>query len=109
MPDIHIDSGKAERMIAQILRDEKKLLPAEAIALAANICCRLSSAMATPTHAPLHGYRLIRDWPPHGSDFTEAVGRKIADVNDNVAHQLWKLVYERAADLPATMADPSRI
>ncbi|HWX17928.1 MAG TPA: hypothetical protein VNY07_15205 [Chthoniobacterales bacterium] len=109
MADIHIDSGKAERMIAQIMRDEKKLLPADANALAANICRRLSSAMATPTHTPLQGYRLIRDWPPHGSDFTEAVGRKIADVNDKVAREVWKLVYERGADLPATMADPSRI
>jgi hypothetical protein len=49
MADIRIDAAKAERMIAQILREEKKLLPADANELAANICRRLSSAMATPT------------------------------------------------------------
>jgi hypothetical protein len=30
MPNIQIDAAKAERMIAQILRDEKKLLPTDA-------------------------------------------------------------------------------
>src|SRR6267378_2959600 len=53
MADIQIDAAKAERMIAQILRDEKKLLPADANALAANICRRLSSASVglSPTGA----------------------------------------------------------
>jgi hypothetical protein len=106
MADIRIDAGKAERMIAQILRDERKLLPADANAIAANICRRLSSAMATPTNQPLQGYRLIQDFPPFGSDFTAALGEKIADVNDRVARELWKLVYDRARDLPAGVADP---
>jgi hypothetical protein len=58
MAEIQIDAAKAERMIAQILRDEKNLLPADANALAANICCRLSSAMATPTNQPLQAIGL---------------------------------------------------
>jgi len=107
MPDIRIDAAKAERMIAQILRDEKKLLPADANALAANICRRLSSAMATPTNPPLQGYRMIRDNPPYNGDFTAALGQKIADVNDRVARELWQLVYDRGRDLPAAVADPS--
>jgi hypothetical protein len=106
MADIQIDAAKAERMIAQILRDERKLLPADANALAANICRRLSSAMATPTNQPLQGYRIIMRSPPHGSDFTAALGKKIADVNDRVARELWQMVYDRGRDLPATVADP---
>ena len=109
MTEITIDSMKAERILAQILRDDGGLLPARANDLAASICRRLVSAMATPTHTPLNGYRLIREWPPYEGDFKEAVGRKIADVNDAVARELWTLVYERALDLPATMADSSRI
>jgi hypothetical protein len=109
MPDITIDAAKAERMIAQILRDEAGLLPAKANELAASIRRRLSSAMATPTHAPLQGYRLIGSSPPYGGDFREAVGKKIADVNEAVARELWKLVYDRAMDLPATMADSTRL
>jgi hypothetical protein len=66
LADIQIDAAKAERMIAQILRDEKKLLPADANALATTICRRLSSAMATPTNQPLQGYRIIRSSPPIG-------------------------------------------
>ena len=106
MADIQIDAAKAERMIAQILRDERKLLPADANALAANICRRLSSAMAMPTNQPLQGYRIIDEWPPYGSDFAAALGEKIADVNERVARELWQLVYDRGRDLPATVADP---
>jgi hypothetical protein len=106
MPDIRIDAGKAERMIAQILRDEKKYLPGDANALAANICRRLSSAMATPTNQPLQGYRIIREWPPYDGDFKAALAKKIANVNDSVARELWKMVYDRGRDLPASVADP---
>jgi hypothetical protein len=43
--EIRIDAAKAERMIAQISPRRKRLLPAHANAVAANICRRLSSAM----------------------------------------------------------------
>ena len=105
MPDIQIDATKAERMIAQILRDEKRLLPADANALAANICRRLSSAMTTPTNRHLQGYRIISSFPPHDGDFVAALGEKLADVNYRVARELWQLVYDRGRDLPAVVAD----
>jgi hypothetical protein len=104
MPDIRIDAAKAERMIAQILRDESKLLPTDANAVAANICRRLSTAMATPTNQALQGYRIIPAYPPDG--FVPALAEKIADVNYGVARELWQLVYNRGRDLPATVADP---
>lgn len=105
MAEIRIDAGKAERMIAQILRDERKLLPADANTLAAYVCRRLSSAMSAPTNPPLQGYRIIREHPPYDSDFTAALAKKIADVNGNVARELWKMVYDRGRDLPPTVAD----
>jgi hypothetical protein len=106
MADLRIDAGKAERMIAQILRDEKRLLPADANGLAAMICRRLLSAMAMPTNQPLQRYRIIREWPPHDGEFKAELAKKIADVNDRVAGELWKMVYDRGRDLPATVADP---
>jgi hypothetical protein len=107
MAEIRIDAAKAERMIAQILRDEKGLLPADANAVAANICRRLSVAMPTPTNPPLQGYRIISSYPSNGGDeFAAALKEKIADVNYRVAAELWKLVYDRGRDLPATVADP---
>jgi hypothetical protein len=59
MPEIRIDAAKAERMIAQILRDEKGLLPADANAVA---CKYLSAALSRhadadkPTFAGLPDY-----------------------------------------------------
>jgi hypothetical protein len=109
MPDIRIDAAKAERMIAQILRDERKLSPADANAVAENICRRLSTAMAAPTNPPLQGYRIISSHPPEGGrEFVSALAEKIADVNYGVASELWKMVYDRGRDLPATVADPGR-
>ena len=108
MPEIQIDADKAERMIAEMLRTERRFLPADANTMAASICRRLTMAMPTPTNHPLRGSRLIWSRPPHASDFTAAVGEKLADVNDRVAEDLWKLVYDRAEELPPAMADPSR-
>jgi hypothetical protein len=42
MAEIRIDAGKAERMIAQILRDEKGFLPAEANAVASPLAFAVS-------------------------------------------------------------------
>ena len=107
MAEIRIDAAKAERMIAQILRDEKRFFPADANALAANICRRLTTAMPTPTNPPLQGDRIIPWHPPDGgSEFIAALKKKIADVNYELARELWQLVYDRGRDLPATVADP---
>jgi hypothetical protein len=77
MAEIRIDATKAERMIAQILRDEKRMLPADANAVAANICRRLSIAMPTPTNPPLQGYRIILSSPPdEGNEIHCRVERK---------------------------------
>ncbi len=107
MAEIRIDAAKAERMIAQILRDEKGLLPADANAVAANICRRLSTAMPMPTNPPLQGYRIISSYPlDGGNEFIAALKEKIADVNYSVARELWKMVYDRGRDIPATVVDP---
>lgn len=108
MTEIRIDTAKAERMISQILREEKHLLPADAKALAANICRRLTTAMATPTNPPLRSYRIIPSTPPYGTDFNNAVAKKLAEAGDNLwnANDLWKLVYNHGRDLPATVVDP---
>ena len=63
MADIRIDADKAERMIAQILRDEKGMLPADANAVAANICRRLTTAMPMPTNQPCKATELFRGLP----------------------------------------------
>lgn len=109
MPEIRIDADKAERMISQILRDEGGMLPAKANELATNISRRLGLAMAAPTSESLTGYRAIRREPPYGSDFAFAVAKILADAKGDSAlypEPLWKAVYDRGRDLPATVADP---
>jgi hypothetical protein len=106
MAEIRIDAAKAERMIAQILRDEGRILPAKANEFAANICRRLTLAMAAPTTEPLTNYRAIRRLPPHGSDFAFAVAKILADAKGDPAlypEPLWAAVYDRGRDLPATI------
>jgi hypothetical protein len=106
MVDIQIDADKAERIIAQILRDERGFLPADANAVAANICRRLSTSMATPTSRSLDGCRIIARNPPHGSDFAIAVANKLKEAKDRAwtASEVWDLVYSYGRDLPATAA-----
>lgn len=105
MTELRLDLAKAERMIAQILRDEQKMLPKLANDVAATICRRLFSAMPTPTNQALSGYRLITMFPPGHSGFTEAVSEKISDVDDRVAMALWEMVWKRCTDLPPGVAD----
>ena len=57
MTELRIDAGKAERIITQILRDEKGIPPADAVAVAVSICLRLAAAM--PTSPSLDRYRII--------------------------------------------------
>lgn len=59
MTELRIDAGKAERIITQILRDEKGIPPADVVAVAASICRRLTTAM--PTSPSLDRYRIIRE------------------------------------------------
>jgi hypothetical protein len=107
MAEIRIDAAKAERMISQILREEKGLLPADANAVAANICRRLSAAMTTPTNPPL-GYRVIPKHPPLDSTFNAAVAKKLAEATDQLwtANTLWELVYDEGHDLPPNVVNP---
>ena len=64
MTEIRIDAAKAEQMIAQILRDDESLPPANVKAVASNICQRL---LTTRTNSPLDVYRIIPRDPPHGA------------------------------------------
>jgi len=108
MAEIRIDAAKAERMISQILRDERGWLSADANAVAANICKRLSAAMPIPTNPPLAGYRVISKHPPYGDAFNNAVAKKLAEARDKLwtASELWELVYAHGRDLPPTVVDP---
>jgi hypothetical protein len=110
MADLRIDKDKAQRLVALILREEKKMLSADANALSTLICNRLETAMALPTRPGLRGDRIISRGGPSGplTKFTEQLATVIADADEDMAHEVWDLVYEHARDLPLDVADSIR-
>ena len=101
MTELRIDTGKAERIIAEILRGEKGIPPADAVAVAANICRRLTTAM--PTSPSCGRYRLISREPPDGDGFASAVAEKLTEGKSELwnASELWELVYNQGRHLRA--------
>jgi hypothetical protein len=101
MTELRIDAGKAERIITQILRDEKGIPPADAVAVAANICRRLTTAM--PTGPSLDRYRIISREPPDDDGFASAVAKKLTEGKGELwnASELWELVYNQGRHLRA--------
>jgi hypothetical protein len=99
MTELRIDAGKAERIIAQTLRAEKGIPPADAAAMAANICRRLTMAM--PTSPSLDRYRIISREPPVGDGFASAVAKKLTEGKSELwnASELWELVYNQGRHL----------
>ena len=99
MTELRIGTRKAERIIAQMLRDEQGMRPADAEALAAGICRRLATAM--PTNPSVNFYRIIPREPPYGADFATAVATKLAESKNGpeTANQLWQLVYDQGQRL----------
>jgi hypothetical protein len=101
MAELRIDAGKAERIITQILCDEKGVPPGDAVAAAASICRRLTTAI--PTSPSLDRYRIISREPPDGEDFAIAVAKKLTERNSELwnASELWELVYNQGRHLRA--------
>ena len=98
MTELRIDAGKAERIITQILRDEKGIPPADAVAVAASICWRLTTAM--PTSPSLDRYRIISREPPDADEFATAVAEKLNEKSERWnASELWELVYNQGRHL----------
>lgn len=108
MSEIRIDADKAERMIAQTLRDDHKMLPAQANAVAEHLCRRLRSAMATPGAQQLRQYRLIGYYPYDDEPFKRALTERIIDANSRVAREVWDIVRDQCQDLPPTVAEAQR-
>ena len=101
MTELRIDAGKAERIITQVLRNQKSIPPADAMAVAVSICLRLTAAM--PTSPSSDGYRIIPREPPDGDDFAIAVAKKLTEGKSELwnASQLWELVYNQGRHLRA--------
>jgi len=98
MTELRISARKAERIITQMLCDVQGMRPADAVALAANICRRLATAM--PTNPSLGCCRIISKEPPDADDFATAVEKKLNGKSERWnASELWELVYNQGRHL----------
>lgn len=117
MTELRIDGEKAERIASQVLRDDGKLTPAKANELAATICRRISTSMPLPSSQQLQNYRMISSFPgtrlggiARIDEFADALQKKVGgDIEDSIAREVWKLVWEMCEDLPAGVADAARL
>jgi hypothetical protein len=93
--ELRINAGKAERIIAQVLLDVKGIAPADAAAVAASICQRLTTEM--PRSPSMDRYRIIPREPPDGDGFASAVARTLIEgrVHSGSATEIWELVYNQ--------------
>ena len=98
MAEIRIDASKAERLIAQMLR-EQGMPQADAVAMAASICRRLAVAM--PARPSLDQCRIIPSTPPDADDFAVAVAEMLNERKNEAgkAGELWQLVYNQGRRL----------
>ncbi|MGM4992727.1 hypothetical protein [Tardiphaga sp. 841_E9_N1_2] len=102
MTEIRLDRDVIVRIVAQVLRDDFKMLPAKANEAADDIGRRLLTSLPTPAVTGLNGARLIRQ---HVSiDFIEAY-KSDERTSGMSARKAWDLVYKMAEHLPPVLSD----
>jgi hypothetical protein len=103
MTEVRLDNDKIERIIAQVLRDQYKMLPAAANEAARTIGTRLLTSLPTPTTPALNGTRVISRYAPEA--FVGNFSRMTKDSPMRTARETWALVYQHAKEIPAVLAD----
>jgi hypothetical protein len=102
MTEIRLESGQVERIVAQVLRDEFKMLPATANNAARSIGKRLLCSLPTPGTSSLRGTKLIGSTPdqPFYDEFSQMMKE-----SGMSARTAWDLVYDHCRPVPAVVAD----
>ena len=113
MTDIRIDSDKAERILALLLREECKILPADANTMASKMIDRLRHARLAATRPGLRDARIILMHP--AQEVSAKLGEAVRDLRsaekmgDHLLDQLgdellggrvWSLVWEHGMPVP---------
>jgi hypothetical protein len=103
LTDIRIDSLKAERTLALLLREDCKMLPADANAMAEKMVQRIAHARHSPTGPALKGARIIAENPD--DETRERVGADVRALNREATnHALgtgaWRAVWKHGIPVP---------
>lgn len=103
MPDIRINSSKAERTLALILRDECKMLPADANSMAAKMVDRLKHARNSASRPGLRDARII---PQYATDeIRTRVGVAVRSLDRTTSDfylgsRAWDVVWQHGVPVP---------
>jgi hypothetical protein len=108
LSDLIIEEDRAHQILSRILRDDLKLTPERANAMASSMCSGILAAMTTPSKPGLQGWRIINSYPPFHDDKFRADVRKhiAADADGHFARELWRIVWDYGRDLPPDIAPP---
>jgi hypothetical protein len=99
-----IDEHDAQRLFAQILRDELKLQPAQANALADTFRRRVLATMPVAEQSvALSEWRAIQKYPGHMPEFVGELRRYVPQADQESAHDIWRAVYKFCRDLPVDL------
>lgn len=105
MATLKIDRHAAERIVAQVLRDELKLNPAQANEIALKVGIRMDATATDLLRAGYgRGWRAIGSRPPHyGEEVTEMVNklrRWIPNADKDTIDHAWTVIYEYGREVP---------
>jgi hypothetical protein len=101
MTTLTIDEPEAQRLFAQILRDELKLQPTKANELAETFCRRIAATMPQRERSwAVSNWRAIQEYPRRNPELVAEMRRYLPQVDQEVADDLWGVVYQIARDLP---------
>jgi hypothetical protein len=103
LTDIRVDSAKAERTLALMLREDCKMLPADANAMAVKMLDRLTHARQSATRPRLRDARIIPQYPT--DEIREQVGAAVRELRSDTSDFLlgtdaWLAVWEHGMPVP---------
>ena len=101
MTTLTIDEHEAQRLFALILRDELKLQPSQANTLADTFCRRVLATMPRRELSwAVRNWRAIQEYPKRNPDLVAEMRRYVPQVDQEIADDLWRVVYQFGRDLP---------
>jgi hypothetical protein len=106
MTTLAIDQHEAQRLIASILRDNGKLLPAQANAISDMICRRILATMPQRARSwQVRNWRAIDEYPPTDcSDIISEMRRYVPNADEKTVSGLWHAIYKVGRDIPLAAA-----
>jgi hypothetical protein len=96
-----IDEHEAQRLFALIFREELKLQPADANALANTLCRRILATMPERVRSwGVSDWRAIQEHPRRNHELVAELRRYVPQVDQESANSIWRVIYRFARDLP---------